>query len=149
MSSIKDSMVKKIAYRLADEGHAFIIKAYENSDYNKNKTQNLHDSYGCAVYHNGKLVSGTKRFMTSRATQGRYNDYTGDVEYGRQEIDEYLRNYKPNTKGFELVLAAAMFYGGILESGSGLRQKYKVISFMSQEAKEIADKYKGKYNTLK
>lgn len=145
MASWRDKIVSKIAKSLSDDGYKLIVKAYEGSDYRKDRTQNLHDSYGCCVYYDGKKIKGSDRYMVSRATQGRYNYYTDEIEYGRQEIKDFFNNYTPNAKGFELVLAVAMFYGKYLEEQKGgISRKYKVISFVSKEAQDLANKYNGK-----
>lgn len=145
MASLKKRYLDQYAKYLADEGRKLIIKAYETANFDKNKTQNLHDSYGSAVYYNGKLIPSTKYLFTSRAVGGRYNTYSGEIEYGRQEINEFFDNYKPHTKGFELVTAAAMFYAEVLEKGTGkLRRKYRVISGIGSAMDELAAKTKGR-----
>ena len=150
MGAIRDKIINTIINRLANEGNKLIIQAFSQADFNKNKTQNLHDSYGSAVYYNGKLVQGTQRFMTNLAKVGRYNSYTQQVEYGREEIESFFRDYKANNKGFELVIAVAMFYGTCLEEGSGnLKRKYRVISSVADEVQALASKYKGTVRRIK
>lgn len=150
MGAIRDKIINTIINRLANEGNKLIIQAFTQADFNKNKTQNLHDSYGSAVYYNGKLVQGSQRFMTSRAVGGRYNSYTEEIEYGRNEIEAFFRDYKANNKGFELVIAVAMFYGTYLEEGSGnLKRKYRVISSVADEIQALASKYKGTVRRIK
>lgn len=144
MSGIKDKIVTAYAEQLSDEGLKLIKKAFNTANFKKDKTQNLHDSYGCAVYYNGKYVYGTKRFLTPRATQPRYNYYTGDNEYGVNEINDFLDSYRPTSKGFVLIIAVAMFYGSILEKGGGrLKRKYRVISGVSSDIEALAKKYGG------
>lgn len=148
--SIYDKYKSAMARSLAEDGYELIRKAFEGSDYSHNKTQNLHDSYGSAVYYNGKLVEGSKRFMTSFAVGGKYNTYTNELEYGRSEIDSFFDNYKAKSKGFELVLAAAIFYAPILEEGrGGIKRKYRVISFIADNVDAVARKYGGKVNRIK
>lgn len=145
MSKLKENAIILVANRLADMGHEIIVKAFEESDYMHNKTQNLHDSYGCCCYYKGKILDGTMRFLTGRATHGVFNYDSQEIEYGRNEIIDYFNNYKPDYSGLVLVIAVAMFYGGILESGGGrLKGKYKVISFMSNDVKDLAKKFKGR-----
>lgn len=142
MSKISDKYIKYYSKMLSEEGRKLVIRAFESASFDKNKTQNLHDSYGSAVYYNGTLLNDSKYVFTSRATQGRFNTYTGEMEYGRYEINDFFNNYKPHTKGFELVVVAAMFYGQILESGK-LRRKYKVISGINSDIGLLASKLKG------
>lgn len=144
MSSSKDKYIQKYAEKLADDGRKLINKAFLTADFKKDKTQNLHDSYGCAVYYKKMLVSGTKRILSQKATQPRYNKYSGQNEYGYNEINDFLDSYRPSGDGLVLVIAVAMFYGEILEKGKGnLKRKYKVISGVSSDIKALADKYKG------
>lgn len=144
MSNIKDKYINMYAKQLADEGRKLVMKAYQTATFNKNKTQNLRDSYGCAVFYNGKMLPNTKFLFTSRAIGGKYNNYTGEVEYGRSEINHFLDNYKTHTNGFELVVAVAMFYGYILEEKKGrLREKYVVISGIDSYMDELKRKTGG------
>lgn len=129
---------------LADDGQKLIEKAYLQADFNKDKTQNLHDSYGSAVYYNGSLYPGTKRYFSKMATELKYNTYTSDWESGRTEITKFLDTYKPVSKSIQLVVVAAMFYAGILENGEDhLRRKYKVIFMIGDDLKALAQKIKG------
>lgn len=145
MDGLKERYIASYAKKLAEEGRKLITKAFETANFDKNKTQNLHDSYGSAVFYNGKLVPGTKYFFTSRAVGGKYNSQSGEVDYGRSEIDNFFDTYKSSFKGFELVTAAAIFYASILEKGSGrLRRKYRVISGIDSDLMDLASKTGGK-----
>lgn len=65
---------------------------------------------------------------------------TGDTiqAYGRDEINKFFNSYKlATTSGLELVVVAAMYYAGILESGY-LGTKYQVISSATTELNKIA-----------
>lgn len=144
MSGFKDKMIQKLANKLADDGKKLINKAFLTANFKKDKTQNLHDSYGCAVYYDRKYVFGTKRLLSNRATEPRYNTYSGKNEYGYDEINRFLDSYRPVGDGMVLVIAVAMFYGEILEKGKGrLKRKYKVISGVSSEIESLAEKYKA------
>lgn len=136
---LKDYYTRKYAEALAKEGEKLILKAYNSANFKKDKTQNLHDSYGSAVYFNRKYVVGTKRLFSPRASVPRFNTYTKEREYGFEEINEYLDKYIPQTKGFVLLVAVAMFYGTFLEKGSGtLKRKYRVISGISSDMDSLA-----------
>lgn len=143
-TKLASNYIRELANKMANDGHKLIMKAYDQSDYNKNQTQNLHDSYGSAVFYNGKLVTGTMRFVGAiRASGGRYNSYTNSIEYGRDEIKDFFNTYKA-PEGLTLVIAVAMFYAGILEAGkSPLRHKYKVISMVGDDIEMLASKIDG------
>lgn len=149
MSAYKNIQIQTWIKQLSDAGYDLIRKAFLEADFDKNKTQNLRDSYGSAVYYDGRLVPGTKRFFVSKALEGKYNPYTHELETGRQEISSFLDEYKNLPGKLELVIAVAMFYGSILENGSGnLRHKYKVISSVADDIEKLASQYKGTVRKL-
>ena len=144
LSSIRDSYVRQYANSLALEGKRLIDRAFETANFDKHKTQNLHDSYGSCVFYNGKEVPNTRRYVGRKATVGKKNPQ-GELILGRAEIDKYFDSYKPTSKGFELVTAAAIFYAEILEKGKGrLKRKYRVISGLGSEMDSLARKTGGK-----
>lgn len=143
---IKSGYLNNFAMKLASDGEKLIQKAYTMADYDKNKTQNLHDSYGSAVYYNRKLYPGTKRFFTKKATTSKYDPYEDEYITGRRAIENFFGTYRPATDDFQLVVAVAMFYGGILEKGlqgGQISRKYKVISMIGDDVRKLADKIGG------
>lgn len=144
IGKMKDGYVKIYASALAEDGKRLIDKAFARADFNKNKTQNLHDSYGSCVFYDRKEVSGTRRYVGRKAVVGRRNP-SGEIVYGREEIDKYFDSYTPSTRGFELVTVAAIFYAEILEKGMGrLKRKYRVISGLDGDMALLASKTGGK-----
>ena len=130
---------------LADEGGKLILQAVNSRDYT-HRTYNLHDSYGSAVYLNGKLVEKSVMLLGSKATKAK--SYKGSKLKGSEEIMKYFRSYKPKS-AIELVVAAAMPYGVVLEKGGGgLRRKYKVISGINTEVGNLAARLNAKVNKL-
>ena len=55
-------LIKALISQLADDGEKAIREAYEGREFT-NRTYNLHDSYGSAVYYNGTLVKGSIRYV--------------------------------------------------------------------------------------
>lgn len=144
MIKLKDIAIAKIVKDLSDSGRDIVRKAYETATYDKNKTQNLHDSYGSAVYVDGRLIESSKFFLTSRAAHGVYNSEKEELQYGRNEIEYFFKTYKPVSKGFELVTAAAIFYAEILtEASGGQRKKYRVIANALGDLNTVSQRYKG------
>lgn len=99
---------------------------------------------------------GDYRGVRSKAQKGSsYKEFTsvgdnrfldGDTiyAYGRDEVNKFFNGYKLAIRdGIELVVVAAMYYAGILESGY-LGTKYQVISSATTEltkmAKQLGDK---------
>lgn len=144
MAGLKERYIASYAKKLAEEGRKLITKAFETANFDKNKTQNLHDSYGSAVFYNGKEIPNTRRYVGRKAVVGKV-DPQGNLILGRAEIDNFFDTYKSSFNGFELVTAAAIFYASILEKGSGrLRRKYRVISGIDSDLMALASKTGGK-----
>lgn len=124
-----------------------LAAAYSTKEY-ADKSYNLSDSFAAAIYKDGVLIPDTMAFMENqKAVSGK--KWYGSNIVGHQAAREYLTKYKPRSKGYSLVVIAAMPYYDILEKGrGGLRNKYKVItganSFMRDLAKEIDAKFGGR-----
>lgn len=171
MATKKINIERELITKLTNEGERIIKTAYTRRNW-KNRTKNLKDSYGSAVYRNGVLLRYTIRFISdspdanpfkndkelgayrgerSRAMRGSsYTEfgkvrgdtrfYEGDTiyAYGRDEVNKFFEGYVPDSNsGLELVVVAAMYYAGILESGY-LGTKYQVISSATTELSKIA-----------
>lgn len=169
MATKKLDLERELIRKLTEEGERIIKAAYTRRNW-KNRTKNLKDSYGSAVYRNGVLLRNTKRFLSSSAdarinTGRELGDYSGArsraqrgssyeqfgkggdsrfidgdtiYAYGRDEVNKFLEGYKPDSNsGIELVVVAAMYYAGILESGY-LGTKYQVISSATTDLNRIA-----------
>ena len=137
--------IDKFVDMLADEGGKLILQAVNSRDYT-HRTYNLHDSYGSAVYLNGKLVEKSVMLLGSKATKAK--SYKGSKLKGSEEIMKYFQSYKPKSE-IELVVAVAMPYGVVLEKGSdGLKHKYKVISGINTEVGNLAARLNAKVNKL-
>lgn len=160
-----NKFIRKLVNELAADGARAIHFAFSSRGF-VNRTYNLHDSYGSAVFVNGSLYPETIRYAGSAQAQdksarqmGDYKGgrtwpnkqgkrhYTGDTIYvsGREEVNRFFLDYqsKGSTKsGIELVIVAAMFYASILEGGRGrLRRRYQVISGATNVMGSLANKY--------
>ena len=130
-------LIKALISQLANDGEKAIREAYEGREFT-NRTYNLHDSYGSAVYYNGALVKSSIRYVGTEMAEK-------DERYGRNEVNDFFANYRPkNRKGIDLVIVAAMFYADILEEGKGrLKRKYKVIAEGEDYMKNLATHFRG------
>lgn len=109
-----------------------------------NRTGNLHDSYGAALYYNDKLISESIYYEEPIAVTRK--PWKGEMKSGHNEMKEYLKRFRPRKKGITLVLVAAMPYGEILERGGGnLRRKYKVIVGANTVMRKIAAEISGMF----
>ena len=139
--TLRQQATELLVARLANEGDRILRQCVEERDYT-HRTYNLYDSYGYGVYVSGKLQR--YGFLgTQKATEPR--KWYGEDVRGRDEILEYLKSeHKPSNDAIELVIAAAMPYAKVLESGGGgIKHKYKVISMSNDLLREIAPKYGG------
>lgn len=161
----QNKFLRKLINELAADGEKAIQFAFSTRGF-VNRTYNLHDSYGSAVFVNGSLYPETIRYVGSqmasekrgkemgdykggRTWPDKYGNrsYTGDTIYaeGRKEVHRFFLDYQSkgvSKNGVELVIVAAMFYASILESGYGvLRRKYQVISGATSLMESLADKY--------
>ena len=130
-------LIKALISQFADDGEKAIREAYEGREFT-NRTYNLHDSYGSAVYYNDTLVKSSIRYVGAEMAEE-------DERYGRNEVNDFFSNYRPkNRKGIDLVIVAAMFYADILEEGKGkLKRKYKVIAEGEDYMKNLATHFRG------
>ena len=139
--TLKQQATELIVARLANDGARILRQCVEQRDYT-HCTYNLYDSYGYGVYVNGRLMRRGFLQSSPQATDPR--KWYGENVRGRDEILEFLTSgYKPS-KNIELVIAAAMPYAKVLESGGGgIKHKYKVISMSNDLLRDIAAKYNG------
>ena len=137
-------MTKNITWlidSLAKDGEKILTECEKERTY-QHQTKNLYDSYGYGVYLRGKLERFG--FVSASPFASKGKSFDGETIKGREEIESFLKNEYTSRGGIELVIAAAMPYGKILEEGSGrLHHKYKVISMAHDKLKKIAGKYGG------
>lgn len=122
---IKDKATKALVEALTTIGWQVAMEAYREKTYT-NRTFNLHDSYGSAVFVNGVIVPDSKKYV-NRSRSNRRNTHghadsdnryakTGGLS-GRQALDDFFRTVEVSKKNkITLVVAAAMWYGEIVES---------------------------------
>jgi hypothetical protein len=127
---------------LAEEGQRLINLAYERKGF-QDRTGNLRDSYVSAVFYNGHLMPNTicylpvdEKDLSKSAVE--FDDLaTGDREYGtgREEALRFLHKWgfsKGRPGGIQLVIAAAMFYSGIVESHG-----YSVLANIELDVQDV------------
>lgn len=121
-----------------------VVEEAINTNEFTNRTNNLEDSYGCAVYYNGQLLRDTLYYKEPIATNTKL--WYKKEKSGHKEMLNYFETFRPRKRGLTMVLVAAMPYGEILETGGGyLRRKYKVIVGANGLMRELAAKYDGMF----
>ena len=159
---IKDAVTRDLVNACATLGYKASVDAYKKHTYN-HRTHALHDSYGSAVYLDGKLVPETIRY-TNRGRQ-RTDDSRGwrgakdqaanpkDWRTGRQALHHFLENPpRMSTKNhITILVVAAQWYASMLEEGTEKRKKYTVLDFkdvkssISQNFNEVIGPVLKKY----
>ena len=135
-----DAMSKE-CYEFIRDTLQYIKNGGHGSGFYEHETLNLYDSYGFGIFLDGNLVR--RGWLPSAAGAPReFKD--GHVLWGR-EILETLFNGADRTtrKGYVIIIAAAMPYAINLEHGIGIQNKYRVISFMDEEAMRFGKKSFG------
>lgn len=144
----RDTITSATVLTLLNEGKKIITAAYEDRKWS-NRTYNLYNSYVAAVVGGGKVLGWTY-LGPEHAPDPKYergaNKYhnTGreykmsSIESGRTEawnfVESYARQHR-NSENITLVVGAAMFYAGILES-----KGYHVLSTVKNDMENLATK---------
>lgn len=121
LSDFKEKSTKAIIEAFTELGHTAAIAAYKDARYNgasyENRTYNLHDSYGSAVYVNGVLVEDSIKYVNA----GRSRKSDGRAPEGYETGKSALRTFFETTfvvrksDTFTILVAAAMWYASMLE----------------------------------
>lgn len=124
---------------LAREGQRIINLAYASRGF-ENESWNLHDSYVSAVFKGGRLVPGTVRYVGEEKSKYFREVEVGDKAdsqpvSGREEANKFLRTlqFSPRPGGIALIIGAAMFYSGIVES-----RGYSVLANVQTDLEELS-----------
>ncbi len=128
-SKIMDTLIEE---KLNKIGLAGVKAAIEKHEFN-NDTLNLEDSYGYAIYNNGRII-GDPFLFNKQSTKTR--KYKGREYSGHEETIRLLREYQPETTVWTLVVMAGMRYASFVED----YYKLDVLQASFLVAKGIADK---------
>lgn len=125
---IKDALTRDLVNACATLGYKAAMDAYRNHTY-QHRTYALHDSYGSAVYLDGRLVPETIRYVNrARQKKGDIRGWRGssdpegmrgkNFDTGRKALQAYLENpprMSKRRKGITILVVAAQWYAMILE----------------------------------
>lgn len=151
MGRLQDIYIKRMVDYLAKEGAKMAAKALSTKDA-KNDTLNQADAFGYAVYYNGAVKAKGYANPTPKAEQAHRGwDRIGvEAGTGREWLDEFMETWKPESKGFVLIVVNAAFYSAILEQGRGsVKRKYRIISQIWGDMENIQKNFKGATISLK
>lgn len=143
MGKLYDMYYKQVIDALSKEGERLATEAYKTKE-TKNRTFNQADAFGYAVYHNKDLKAKGYAKPTRQATKMHKGYGSIPTGYGRDWLDSYLLNFKPESDGFVLVVLNATYYTKFLEEGTNAaKRKFAVISQIYDKMDELAIKGRG------
>lgn len=146
MGRLMDIYVSQMVSYLAKEGQRIAMDALFTKQ-TDNDTMNQQDAYGYGVFYNG-LLKKKGYAVTAELSRGKHRgwDKIGvPAGTGREWLDEFFAEWKPESKGFVLIVVNAAFYSGILEQGrqNASGKKFQIISQIASEMKDLQGKFKG------
>lgn len=115
LKDLKDNLERDIVRALSRLGVKAMNDAYAKKRFTR-RTGNLEDSYGCAVFVRGKVVQSSIKYLGGNPISKKKDRNTHKT--GRQTVRDYFLNWSYGKGQDEIVLVviAAMYYAGILES---------------------------------
>ena len=114
-----------------------LANAYNGRGF-KNDTWNLADSYVWVVYYNG-VAEGSGYLWNTKVAQTNANFHRKKID-GRKLADSFIKQYKPNKKGWQVVWAATAPYSTYLENGT----RYGQFNVLSSILDEVTNDFSGK-----
>lgn len=150
---VKDKATKAVVEALTTIGWQVALEAYRRRTYT-NRTYNLHDSYGSAVFVNGVIVPDSIKYI-ERAMSKRQDTHGHAIhgaKTGREALHRFLKQpwIVRKKDRITLVIAAAMWYGDILESkGYVVLDEEFVKSAVSHRLGFVLPQVLAKYPELK
>lgn len=150
---IKDRATEVFVEALTVVGYQVALEAYRRKTYT-NRTFNLHDSYGSAVFVDGHLIPESIRYVNR--TRSKRADRSGRAPMGAKTGREALRRFLDNAwivrkkDRVTLVVAASMWYGEHVESkGYEVLDEEFVESEISHRLSIVLPRILAKYPDLK
>jgi len=141
-SKLEAQYVAKVVEVLEQKGKELVETAYRSSEF-EDDTYNLRDSYGYAVYYNGKVKAFGGLDGRKATTPKKQSVNSKTKSFGRDDFEQYVKMYGAKSYGFELIVVAVKFYAGFLEDGTRTNRKYKVISQIWDKMEDFGSQFKG------
>lgn len=129
-SSIKDVATVALIDALTALGEQAALSAYKSARFAPNsytnRSYNLHDSYGSAVYINGDLVKDSIRCINRSMSKAKDKHAPSGYEDGVTALNTYFKEAFVVRKrdSFTILVAAAMWYASMVEGmkeGTGFK----------------------------
>lgn len=114
---IIDRMTKVLVETLTSVGWRVALDAYRSKTFT-NRTYNLHDSYGSAVFVKGVLVKDSIKYVGRELSKKKDSHDRATTKTGREALHRFFKQPWVVRKKDDVtvVIAAAMWYGSIVES---------------------------------
>ena len=142
LSDLKDEIQRATVEALTELGkvvahEAFVKARYGGGKTYENRTYNLNDSYGSAVYVNGVLVEDSIKYVNVAGLPPSDRRAPAGYETGEKALQTYFRTAfivrKKDT--YTILVAAAMWYASMVE-----KKGFKVIE-VERAKEEIAKNF--------
>ena len=151
----KASLSDNVCDMLAREGERIVTEANRSAEA-QNRSGNMADAYGYAVYLNGRMMRKgyANDTPTSDVPHKGWDKHGIPSDTGRGYLDSFFESYIAPERGYHLVVVNAAYYSRILEEGAQARPrrqiatKYRIISQMTDEMDGLASKYHGEMTTI-
>jgi len=127
---IMDTLIEEALHKIGQVGLKAAVQMHEF----QNRTHNLEDSYGYAIYKAGTIV-GSPVVLNPKATETK--KWKGKSYSGHEEAVNFLNGYRPDSSGWTLVVVAGMFYASWVQNYYDL----DVLQASQLEAEMAADKF--------
>lgn len=135
---------------LARHGQRMVDEAYRTKD-TQDRSGNMHDAYGWAVYVNGQIVKqGDAGAPISQQIHKGWAKHDIPANTGRGYLNDFFSTYQDiPERGIALVVVNAVYYASILEEGAQHRPaiqqatQYRVISQVADTMYDIKRHFKG------
>lgn len=138
--------INKLIESLFKDGMNIIYEAKATKEA-QNRTYNMEDAFGCAVFYQGKIVKKGYANPSPMSTEIHKGWKAAGIEAntGRGYLDEFFNTYKPMSNGMFLICVNAIYYAPILEDGRqpNAKAKYRIISQTDYLLNNLKNKYKG------
>lgn len=158
MGRLMNMYIRRMVNYLAREGDRIARRALASKDA-LDRSGNMADAYGYIVFYEGKVKKKGYALPTNMASDVHKGwDKIGVKDgTGREWLDDFMDTWKPESKGFVLIVVNAAFYSGILEQGRQTNRganphygkQFQIISQIVGDMKDLQEQFKGSVLTGK
>lgn len=151
ISAIQSKQEKAMIEALTELGHKAAIEAYKDARYNGkayvDRTFNLNNSYGSAVYVNGDLIEDSIRYVNEGTSRSADERAPSGYSTGAEALRTYFKSAFVVRKmdNYTVLVAAAMWYASMVEKGYTVLQYDKAKQYMATHYQSVVAPILKKY----